>query len=437
MVRRHLLGIGISIALATGISLPGAIASMGRPAPRVRALPVPQAPEPITPPAPLALPPIPLEVQTKPVQQPSSFALAGPLLLADMASIPLAGIDGSPPDISAMMPSSTMQEIPPTSVTFASPTPVYTTQLCEPIVRPEPRDRGLTVFTQALYRTGCEGYFFKPTEYSAFDLSGMEYGVGLRRDMSINTIAGLSINRMDYQVKGTGYADARKNDISGWLAEASVSTAVRLPVIWDTPFLLEGLVGYGSLKTKGSGTYRELSWREREHDASLLRLNGTVTANQQYKEIFVETSLGFELTRISSDAYTAHWGHTPVEFSVRKKTSTSVSVPFRLTAWQDFSFGWGTAIVRLLTGAVYDFGNGGTAAYAFNASAGGMASPDIRTRSLQLQYDPRGAEFEAGAGLDLWANRGWYCRANYLARFSGSLNQINENRFSLELGACF
>ncbi len=380
MVRRHWLGIGIVIALALGISLPGAIAFMGRPAPRVRPLPPPHVPEQVTQSAPPALPPT--KEQTKPVQQPSSFALAGPLLIADMATIPLAGLDDSPSDISAMMPSSTMQEIAPTSVTLPQPSSVCSPQQCEPLTRPEPRDRGLTVFTQALYRSGCEGYFFKPTEYSAFDLSGMEYGVGLRRDMSINTIAGLAINRLDYEVKGTGYADARKNDISGWLAQASVSTAVRLPVIWDTPFMLEGLVGYGSLKTKGSETYRDLSWREREHDASLLRLAGTVTANQQFKEIFVETSLGFELTRIASDAYTAHWGNTPVDFSVRKKTSTSVSVPFRLTAWQDFSFGWGTAIVRLLTGAVYDFGNGGTAAYAFNASAGGMANPDIHTRSL-------------------------------------------------------
>ncbi len=343
--------------------------------------------------------------------------------------------------VSRMAPPSDAKEHPGTAVTLAPAPYASTTPFVNSTPAPldiGPRDSGWTARTFARYQTGNEGYFFKPTEYSAFDLKGMEYGVGLRRDVSVDTIIGGSFTALDYRITGTGYADNRKNDVSGWLVSVDASTAFRLPMFGNRPFLLEGSLGAGILETEGSGAYMNMPWREQKHDSSLYRASAMIRTNEQTKYSFhLESEFGIEMTRVSSDAYAAEWESGDYVFYAAKKSSTSLAVPIRFTLWDEYPFRWGTGVLRLMLGARYEFGNGGTAAYSFNSSAGGMASPDMSTGRLNLAYDPRGCEWEMGAGIDMWAYRGWYCRADYKARFSGSLNQINENLFSLELGACF
>ncbi len=294
-------------------------------------------------------------------------------------------------------------------------------------------DKGISLWAGGGVFKGRQKERDSGSQFGFYDYSGQRGQVGFKRDWSIDTVLGMSLDAFDSEFKGLADTDGRKNDISGYVVNAHFSTMV-FERFYRELLQVDGNILYGRMQNKGSGEYRSLPWREDKHDSTLygasLKVGSAFVNNQG---ILLEPEIGLEYARLNSKQYTVDWDND--RFTAAKQDSTSLAVPMRVAVSTDCRRTWGLIRPRIQLGCIVELDDSAGAFRALNASSAGMATPVIANHTVTMQYDKSQKMFyEFGLGMDVRTNGGWSLRADYQRLWA---EQFHNDLFKLELMRCF
>lgn len=299
-----------------------------------------------------------------------------------------------------------------------------------------PPDKGVEILARMALSQATQRADDKNTA-APYTMRNQTYGLGIRKDVSLNGVAGLSADLFKARVESTGVNDNRHNNIDGFTFAASYEH------LFAGAYLASARVFYGSMTTSGGGAYSVMPgadpfiWSEEKYRSATY--GAAVSFGVPLilgRDIRVVPEIGLEYAALDS---AGHWAN-PAEYwpdiAIPRHKATSLSVPVNLRVKKDFLLGWGLFTARLGGGYARELRDGGESVRTLGASAaaplflGPFGSP---AEGIIHKSGPRNF-YRLDAGVDLFSNGGWKVAADYTRRIASG---YHSDVFALELGKCF
>lgn len=283
---------------------------------------------------------------------------------------------------------------------------------------PDPPDKGIYIWGKAFHDK--EKMDLEPGKYSAYDMDSTTLTLGFMKDWSPTTRLGLSIDLLDAEVKSKHAGDSFKNDVTGWILNADVATAVG-------KYNIDGKILYGQPELKGSGLANGLSRVESKHKATLYGFSGKVGIPLKFGDsIKLAPDLGINYRKLKSKAY--DYTLNGFNMSAESQDSESLAIPLTVAMKKDIEFCAGIFTPRVTLGVIKEFKDTGLAFRTFNASAASYASPTGMADKAPSWI------YQAGLGMDLITHNGWNVTLDYTYYWGG---KYSNDSFGLGIGKCF
>ncbi len=272
------------------------------------------------------------------------------------------------------------------------------------------------------------------TEYdnahNPYRQSGAVYSLGIKKDWSVDSVIGASVDVVDTTVKSRVVGDFRENDINGFILKAHYDGTF----LGKYPISLTGF--YGRFDHKGAGqVYRQdiaETWREDDHRSELYggsaRIGLPLLVGNGFR---VLPELGVEYKELHGRGYTYSQGDTSV--IVPEVTSKSFTMPLTVTVRKDFLHPWGVFTPHVKAGYVKEFDESAIGVRTFNSSSIiiGNDGKYHHEMAFNTAYDKF---YQVGAGFTARTVGGWEVAADYQRRF---VRDWHDDMFTFELGRNF
>lgn len=296
---------------------------------------------------------------------------------------------------------------------------------------PTPPDRGLRIW-------GGERYFSERQKardlgLSAYSFDGNVHSAGIKKDWSVDSTLGLSLDYLDGELKSGHAADTRKDDISGYLVNAHYDGLL----IYKYPFNLKFVYGRVENHTKGKvyypGTPSIDAWEDEKHKSDIYGLSGNFAV-----PLIMSTGLkmlaefGFDYRKLEGKAYRYRLNGT--EIAVPKANATSLLLPMTLTVSKDYIHSWGLITPRFSLGMSLELDDSAMGVRTLNSNAASWVSSGsgivraIESDTAQQDF------YQIGFGVDVKSVGGWEISAGF-TRYAAE--KYHQNEFKLELSRCF
>lgn len=285
---------------------------------------------------------------------------------------------------------------------------------------PDPPDRGIYVWGKYSMQNEEKKHSGNPSKYTAYEMDLNTVSVGFLKDWSPTTRLGLSVDLLDGEVKSRHANDTFKNDVSGWVLNADIVTAI-------DKFNIDARILYGSPELKGSGLTNGLYRKEGKHKATLMGFSGNVGIPLKFgDDIKLAPELGINYRKLKSKAYDYTVAGFPM--TMPSQDSDSLLVPLTVDLKKDIPFCAGMFTPRATLGIIKEFKDSALGYRTFNASAASYLSPTRTADKAPSTY------YQFGLGLDLVTTNGWNVALDF---HHLKASNFSNNTFSLDVGKCF
>ncbi len=256
------------------------------------------------------------------------------------------------------------------------------------------------------------------------------YSLGIKKDWSVDSVIGASVDIVDSTVKSRAVGDYRENDINGFVLNAHYDGTL----FGKYPVSLKGF--YGRFDTEGSGSvYRRDAvdvWREEKHRSELYGGSARIGIPLVTKNDFrILPEVCVEYQELHGREYTYAVGGTANH--VPEVTTKSLAVPLTVTVRKDYLHPWGVFTPYLKGGLVKEFDDSSIGVRTFNASSI-VADYDDAYRQVMDFTTSYDKFYQVGAGFTARTVGGWEVAADYQRRF---IRDWHDDSFTLELGRNF
>ncbi len=256
------------------------------------------------------------------------------------------------------------------------------------------------------------------------------YSVGIKKDWSVDSIIGASVDVVDSTVKARAVGDYRETDINGFVLNAHYDGTL----FGKYPVSLKGF--YGRFDNEGSGSVYRLDtvdvWREEKHRSELYggsaRIGLPLVAGNDFR---ILPEVGVEYQELHGREYTYAVGGTSTH--VPEVTTKSLAVPLTVTVRKDYLHPWGVFTPYLKGGLVKEFDDSSIGVRTYNASSI-VADYDNAYRQVMDFTTSYDKFYQVGAGFTARTVGGWEVAADYQRRF---IRDWHDDSFTLELGRNF
>ncbi len=285
---------------------------------------------------------------------------------------------------------------------LANVPPYYVPDAIYPAVRP----KGFKVDVRGSYSSDKKS----DDGVSHYSQKTTTYGVGLRKDWSVNAIVGAGLDIVDATVENETYS--AKTDISGYVANVNMQTA-----LWDL-FPLDFAVRYGRFENEGDyGIYTEDKHKSTLYGASAqVRIPYLTPYSSR-----VQFGFGLTYDKLTTKSYSL-----ADNVIVPKVSSESMVMPISVYTDKDYALCYGVLTPSMLLAYHWEFSESGLGVRNYNASAAkGYLGETFNSPSGYIQF---------GVGLKLATHGGWRAEAGYDYFLASDYRRHN---FKLELAKCF
>lgn len=282
---------------------------------------------------------------------------------------------------------------------------------------PDPPDKGIYVWGGLLHDKSEQkqrsGYA------TAYDMDSTLFTLGFKKDWSLATTLGLSVDLLDGQVKSKHAEDSFKNNLSGYIFNSHIATTIG-------KYNIDGKLFYGATELDGAGMANGRMRREGKHKGNLYGFSGKIGIPLVFgDDIKLAPDLGIEYRKVKVKAY--DYFEDGIADSAGKVAAESLAIPLRVGLKKDFQLCYGLLTPRVTVGVIKELKDTASGAWTYGAYAASTASQgiaDVREKTL----------FQIGGGVDLATNGGWNLTLDY-NRYIGK--KYTDDSFRLELGKCF
>lgn len=301
---------------------------------------------------------------------------------------------------------------------------------------PELPDKGITVWGRS--ESFSERQRLRDHGQSVYSQKDKIYTLGIRQDWSIDSVIGASLDIHDAEVKSRHDADFRRNNITGYVANANYHGTFqgRYPV--------EAKAFYGWFEHNGKGSFSRpdsqlvYPWREKKHRSTLHGFSGKAGLPLLFLEnLKVLPELGVDYRRLTTKAYRAAISEDgSITTDVPEMRSTSLRIPFSVTVKKDFPQVWGIVTPRLACGAIVELDDSAGGLATWNSSSASRVEVDSGTMEVTpIAFDPAHKTImNVSVGMDIKTVGGWQLSADFERRWAA---KYSRDAFKLELGRCF
>lgn len=276
------------------------------------------------------------------------------------------------------------------------------------------------------------------TGWNYFSHDGAVYSLGVRQDWSVDSVIGASIDILDAEVKGRYDGDLRKNDITGYFANAHYQGTF----LGRYPVELKGT--YGRMYHKGEGSFvnldngMEYPWHEKSHRShyyGFLAKAGAPLLFAGVVKILPEFGVDYRQVKTSEFDVDISGNQTEV-YRMDAIKSESLAIPVSVTVKRDFRHTWGLVTPRVKVGLVREYKEGATGVRALNSASASRVQVDpVTGEPSQVWFDRKKMHYsQFAAGMDVRTVGGWNVSAEYNRDWG---KDFTHNEFKLELGRCF
>lgn len=308
---------------------------------------------------------------------------------------------------------------------------------------PEPYIRGIQPWVSA------KSYSDKQDDRGFHDAniykhSGSVYSFGLQQDWSVDSVLGVSFDILDAQVKARYDYDYRKNDITGYFANAHYQGTLfgKYPVDMKAT--------YGRLYHEGSGyfldrenTLLKNSWNEGQHRSHYYAFSaraGLPLKTGAGIKMLWEIGLDYKQLRTTEYFVNPSMNNNPVDDELfAAMRSKSLQVPLTATFKRDFTHCWGLVTPKAMLGYRREFDDSASGVLALHSAAASRPYCDETKEQGKtlgpLVFNPSQKNFfEFGVGLDVRTVGGWNLTTAYNRVWA---KEYSRDQFKLELSRCF
>lgn len=288
---------------------------------------------------------------------------------------------------------------------LANVPPYYVPDAIYPAVRP----KGIKVDVRGSYSSDKKS----DDGWSHYTQKTTTYGVGLRKDWSVNAIVGVGLDMVDAKVESETFP--AKTDISGYVANVNLQTA-----LWDL-FPLDFAVRYG--RFENDGEYE--GYTEKKHTSTLYGASAQVRI-PYLTPYSSRVQFGFGLTYDKLNTK-SHLAVGPDEVAIPKMSSESMVMPISVYTDKDYALCYGVLTPSMILAYHWEFSESGLGVRNYNAMAA-KNHPTMETVNSPSGY------VQFGVGLKLATHGGWRAEAGYDYFLASDYRRHN---FKLELAKCF
>lgn len=301
---------------------------------------------------------------------------------------------------------------------------------------PELPAKGITVWGES--ESFSERQRVREYGQSIYNQKGKRYTLGITQDWSIDSVIGASLDIHDATVKSRYDADFRKNEVTGYVANANYYGTYlgRYPV--------EAKAFYGWFEHEGSGSFSRPGtalvhpWKEKKHRSTLYGVSAKAGLPLLFLDnLKVLPELGIDYRRLTTKAYRASYSvDDTMVADVPEMRSTSLNIPFTVTMKKDFPQAWGIVTPRLACGATLELDDSAGGLAVWNSAS--ASRPDVDGATMEMgpiAFDPaHKVIMNVSVGVDVKTIGDWRLSADFERRWAG---KYGRDSFNLELGRCF
>ncbi len=303
-----------------------------------------------------------------------------------------------------------------------------------------PPSRGIRAYAGGgLFRARQSPDYFT-RDNAAYSVTGDSYSLGLQYDWSVDTVVGVSVEKLSSTTRSLHPYDTRETRTDGILGHVAVDT-----VLFNSSLLK--LRGFGgTLDQEGEGELGDAvsvnPWREEKHSSRTYGASATFSVPLLFWGYRVVMDTGVDYRHVKTDAYTHQsrgpWlppGSWNAPVQVQAFSSSSLSFPSSFSMAKDFLSHWGLVTLRTGGGFAYETSRTAGGARALNAaSASATPSPaGFLGKPSRFQSSWSGM-YHVAAGLDYQSPGGWNWSVDYRRDFAIAYSR---DSLRLEVGRSF